>query len=112
MEDPYVIIKGAEALEAAIDKDSFYIGLVKTVNDGYSRGEAGIWRDPNSQRTNIEEVKQLINDDKMILAMYGNEPVSTIYVDTSNDTACLGMLTAKLEHTGKGLGRRLILAAE
>ena len=64
------------------------------VNDGYSRGEAGIWKDPNASRTNLEEVKQLIQDDKVFLAMHENSPVCIIYVDTSKDTAALGMLSA------------------
>ena len=40
-------------------------------------------------------------------------PVGIIYVDTSSkDLASLGMLAALLDHTGKGIGRRLISAAE
>ena len=101
--------------------EEFLKNTVDLVNDAYLRGEAGMWVEPQPPRTNIEEFKKLIDEDKIIVAYQSdsqdmNSPVGSVLCDTKFDEskklAELGMLCAHKDCLGQGLGKFLVKSAE
>ena len=78
-----------------------------------------MWKEPQQDRTNADEIIQFIKDDKLILAYASDsleEPAASIFFTTrqveDKKHGELGMLAAKVEFTGKGVGRLLIGTCE
>eukprot|EP00977_Amphora_coffeiformis_P002916 scaffold561_cov162-Amphora_coffeaeformis.AAC.17 len=87
--------------------------LVQLVNDVYDEAEAGMWQQ-RGVRTHEEELRGLIEDQRLIVAQRRNCWVGCVKVDTcENKTAGeFGMLVVDPQFRGQGVGGRLISAAE
>ena len=89
------------------------------INDAYLRGEKGMWKESQEARTSPEEITQFMEGNKLILAYSGDnleDPVASVFFTSSEfgdkKQGELGMLAAKLDFTGKGVGRQLISKCE
>ena len=87
------------------------------MNDAYVRGEKDMWKE--NVRTNYDEIKQMVSEDKIIVAILNDdfvEPIGSVMCDSNFDKekhlADLGMLCVKEDQTGKGIGKLLILESE
>mmetsp|Transcript_42706 Transcript_42706/g.101393 ORF Transcript_42706/g.101393 Transcript_42706/m.101393 type:complete len:189 (-) Transcript_42706:45-611(-) len=88
--------------------------LVRVVNDAYSIGEAGLWKEKVATRTNTDEISALLKDGRLLVAYLGGQPIGSVTVDPEAGPLRgeLGMLSVTPELQGKGIGSRLLLAAE
>lgn len=93
--------------------------IVALINSAY-RGESSTagWTTEagflGGQRTDAEEVGGLIAapDSVILLAEQGTEPVACVHLEKAERGAYLGMLTVKPTLQGRGIGSRLLAAAE
>ncbi len=93
--------------------------IVSLVNSAY-RGESSqqgwtteaYWLD--GQRTDEEEITRLLNppDSMILLAEIGGESVASAHLEKQEECACLGMLAVCPELQRRGIGKRLMAAAE
>eukprot|EP01135_Chromosphaera_perkinsii_P000259 Nk52_evm28s62 gene=Nk52_evmTU28s62 len=86
--------------------------LTGLINEVYNDAESGMWK-PGAQRCNIEEVKNLVEQQRLILAFLGGNIVGSIQVcKMDDDTVEFGMLVADMKYRNIGIGRKLVAAAE
>jgi len=94
-------IREADACEAEV--------IAKIVNRAY-RVEDFF---KNGDRTNTREIAGLLERDIFLVAEdSGGEVAGTVYVAVKDGRGYFGMLSVLPEHQGRGLGRRLVEAAE
>ncbi len=66
----------------------------------------------SGDRTNPEQVKQMMEDGEFLLLMEGDEMVACVFVKMTGDRGYVGTLSVDPERQGAGLGRRMMQAAE
>ena len=113
------------SMESNASDMALIVKLTNIINAAYTEGEQGMWKD-GSMRTNVDEVLQLIQDQKLILAFAksaNNEEQKTnetivgcIKIDPSFDSisniGAWGMLAIDKDWGGLGIATRLINEAE
>ncbi|MFM8331041.1 MAG: GNAT family N-acetyltransferase [Candidatus Methylumidiphilus sp.] len=94
-------------------------GIVSLVNSAY-RGESGKqgWTTEadllDGQRTDVEEITRLlaVEDSMILLGIWDGEAVASVHLEKHAEGAYLGMLAVKPGLQGRGIGRRVLAAAE
>jgi len=79
-------------------------------NEVYAVAEAGFWQ-PGAARTTPEEIAAAIRAVQLIVAMAGTV-VGVIRTQVDGPDASFGMLAVDPAHRDRGVGRRLVRAAE
>lgn len=82
--------------------------IARLVNDAF-RSERFF---TDYDRTNPENVRELLGKGKFLLLHDGLEMVACVYIEQRGDRGYFGMLAVEPEHQKSGLGSRLIAAAE
>ncbi|MFD4574622.1 GNAT family N-acetyltransferase [Streptomyces sp. NPDC058417] len=86
--------------------------ITRLVNETYSTGEAGMWRE-GALRTSPEEVRALVADGELVLAHHGDDLVGAVRVQRlPTGEAEFGMLVCRAEQQGLGVGRQLVAWVE
>ena len=86
--------------------------LSDLINAVYDDAESGMWK-RQGIRTSPDEVKQLLMEQRLILAEIDGVVVGSVKVDLMGGSIGeFGMLVADVNHRGKGVGSALIKAAE
>jgi len=86
--------------------------LSDLINAVYDDAESGMWK-RQGIRTSPDEVKQLLMEQRLILAEIDGVVVGSVKVDLMGGSIGeFGMLVADVNHRGKGVGSALIRAAE
>ena len=93
-------------IRAATTADADDIALV--VNDAF-RSERFF---TDYDRTNPENVRELLQKGKFLLLYDASELVACVYIEHCGDRGYFGMLAVEPKHQKSGLGARLIAAAE
>jgi GNAT superfamily N-acetyltransferase len=86
--------------------------IASLINRVYAEAEEGMWQ-PEFHRVQLDEVEQLIIEQKLILAILKGRIIGSVFVTQLNDTLGeFGMLVCEPEYRHQGTGRKLIDAAE
>jgi GNAT superfamily N-acetyltransferase len=94
--------------EAGVDVTS----IARLINEVYAVGEAGLWRD-GARRTSPAEVGQRLADGQLAGAWLDGDLVGCVALRFIDEQAAeLGMLSARPEYQGIGVGSALIGFAE
>ena len=90
--------------------------LASLINQVYAVAEEGMWTvfgEEPAPRTSCEEVQELLNQGRLLLAKDDEKIIGSVCVQLlSPELAEFGMLVAHRAYRGVGLGRQLVLAAE
>lgn len=79
---------------------------------GYKVTEIEIWGE-DYKRMSLEEFQRVIEKGELIGAWIDDVPVGSIHTyPLNNNTHAFGLFSADFAYKGKGIGRRLIVAAE
>jgi GNAT superfamily N-acetyltransferase len=100
-------------LEAAAADDEVLVAKIAgVVNRAYALGEDGLWRD-GTTRITAAEVAEAIRAGDMLVASADGAIAGCAYVRPLDPTtADLGLVSAEPEERGRGIGRKLVRAAE
>ena len=102
-------------------KDHLITNVVQIINDAYMKGEKGMWKEPQQNRTCFEDLAKFVEENKVLLAFSKSDdladPIASVIFTTrqtqdNKKHGEIGMLAAKLDKRGKGVGRALITACE
>ena len=86
--------------------------LVNLINRVYDEAESGMWK-RRGTRTNPVRVRELLRDQRLILAEINGVVVGAVNVNLLDETVAeFGMLVADPDHRGSGIGSMLVQAAE
>ncbi|NQY06798.1 MAG: GNAT family N-acetyltransferase [Flavobacteriaceae bacterium] len=86
--------------------------LAELINERYDATEGPIWNTPGT-RTNVEQLKELIQKRELIIATKDKKWVGCIHVKKDDaDSALFGMLVANPQYKGQRIGTKLICRAE
>jgi GNAT superfamily N-acetyltransferase len=93
--------------------DQFFLDLVNLVNSVYAKAEAGMWQE-SGLRTNVIEIKRLVNEKRLILARLDDQIVGLVAVRLMEDseTSEFGMLVVDPEYRKLKVGSLLVASAE
>ena len=118
-------VKAAKQILSELDdqqQDDILNQIVQVVNDAYQLGETGMFNDPKRVRTNLKEITDLVNQDKILCVWdeHANEVYGSVMCDCdktdeekkAGEPALLGMLSVKEECSKRGYGTMLVEACE
>jgi GNAT superfamily N-acetyltransferase len=86
-------------------------GLVQLINDVYDVAEDGMWKQ-KGVRTNPEELRDLIEQKRLIVAISNCNIIGCVKVDRAEEVGEFGMLVVDPSIRSQGVGRILVAAAE
>jgi GNAT superfamily N-acetyltransferase len=86
-------------------------GLVQLINDVYDVAEDGMWKQ-KGVRTNLEELRKLIEQKRLIVATSNGNIIGCVKVDRAEEIGEFGMLVVDPNIRSQGVGRILVTAAE
>jgi len=93
-------------------KEEVVRSLSNLINAVYDDAESGMWKRKET-RTNFEQVRNLLEENALILAELDGEIVGSVNVNLMDKSIGeFGMLVADFNHRGKGIGSALVKAAE
>ena len=86
--------------------------LCALINQAYFESEADFWN-KNMERTNVQQVQQILQNKAMLIAMLDDHVVGCVNVNRlSNNVAEFNMLSTAQAYRGLGVGKKLVGAAE
>lgn len=86
--------------------------ITQLVNEAYHLGEAGMWVTGTS-RTSVEEIKTLVEQKRLIVALNNHELLGAIKITKQNDSSLeFGQLAVKKRSKRTGIGKQLIQYVE
>jgi GNAT superfamily N-acetyltransferase len=102
-----------EALPEAMATDQRFVeGITDLVNRVYETAEAGLWV-PGATRTTSIEMREMIAAGQIAVARISGQMVGCIRIKQLDDRVGeFGLLAARPDHRGVGIGRALVRFAE
>jgi len=86
--------------------------LAELINSVYRVAESDLWID-GYQRTDVETLKELIGNSEIIAAKLGGKTIACVHISSLGGVVFkFGMLSVPPKYEGKGIGGRLVEAAE
>lgn len=86
--------------------------LCQLVNSVYQVAEAGIWKG-NVERVNLQKMLEILQNQALLIAQMGTKLVGCVNIKLFNeDMAGFGMLATDPQYRNRGIGKKLIQAAE